>query len=60
MLNSGFTGSPQEVTAQVIDSTGGFNLVLAAAKALLEHGIKLNLIRDRFPDVHAPAEGSRS
>lgn len=52
VTNSGFTGSPEEVIAQVIDSTGGFNLVLAGAKALLEHGIELNLIGDRFPAGH--------
>jgi hypothetical protein len=31
-------------------STEGFSFVLAGAKALLEHSIQLNLVRDRFPD----------
>ncbi len=34
---------------QAIDSTGGFALVLAGLKALLEHDIVLNLVGDRFP-----------
>jgi hypothetical protein len=33
---------------KVVDSTGGFALVLAAAKAYLEHGIDLNIVADRF------------
>lgn len=35
---------------QAIDSTEGFAFVLAGAKALLEHGVMLNLVPDRFPD----------
>ena len=30
--------------------TEGFALVLAGLKALLEHNIRLNLVRDRHPD----------
>jgi len=37
---------------QALDSVGGFNLVLAGLKAFLEHGIELNLVRDRFPQGH--------
>jgi hypothetical protein len=33
-----------------MDSTGGYALVLAGLKALLEHGIFLNLVSDRHPD----------
>ncbi len=50
--NSGFQGDGDAVTAQALDSVGGFALVLAGLKALLEHGIALNLIIDRFPDAH--------
>ena len=50
--NSGFVGSGDELVQQALDSTGGFTLVLANLKALLEHGIALNLIRDRFPNGH--------
>jgi uncharacterized protein YndB with AHSA1/START domain len=46
----GFVGDTVEIAKQAIDSTGGFTIVLAGAKALLEHGIRLNLIADRHPD----------
>lgn len=50
VVNSGFPGSGDEQVAAALDSLGGFNLVLAAAKAWLEHGINLELIADRHPD----------
>ena len=50
VTNSGFAGDAGEVARQAIDSTEGFSLVLAGLKALLEHGIRLNLVQDRFPD----------
>ena len=53
VTNSGFPGDAEEVARQAIDSTGGFTLVLAGLKALLEHGIRLNLVQDRYPDGHA-------
>jgi uncharacterized protein YndB with AHSA1/START domain len=49
ITNAGFTGDGDVVVQQAIDSTGGFVLVLAGLKALLEHGIRLNLVADRFP-----------
>lgn len=49
VVNSGFQGDGDSVTAQALHSTGGFSLVLAGAKALLEHNIRLNLVPDRFP-----------
>lgn len=52
ITNSGFSGDGDEVVKQALDSTGGFALVLAGAKAFLEHNISLNLIADRFPDGH--------
>ena len=48
--NFGFSGNTDEAIAEAIDSMGGFSLVLANAKALLEHNINLNLIRDHAPD----------
>ena len=45
----GFEGAADELVRQVAGSTEGFTLVLAGAKALLEFGIKLNLVGDRFP-----------
>ena len=52
---SGFDPTAPDVIAQVADATGGFSLVLAGAKAYLEHGIELNLVADRFPDGHTCA-----
>jgi uncharacterized protein YndB with AHSA1/START domain len=49
ITNSGLVGDGDSLARQVADSTEGFCLVLAGAKALLEHGIELNLVADRFP-----------
>lgn len=49
ITNSGFKGGPDDLLKQVRDSTEGFTLVLAGLKALLEHGVLLNLVGDRFP-----------
>jgi uncharacterized protein YndB with AHSA1/START domain len=49
--NWGFSGSEDEVVAQAIDSIGGFTLVLAGLKALLEHNVVLNLVADHHPDA---------
>jgi hypothetical protein len=50
ITNSGFGGSPQEISNLAVGSTEGFSFVLAGAKALLEHDVLLNLVPDRFPD----------
>jgi uncharacterized protein YndB with AHSA1/START domain len=50
IVASGFTGTDDEQVAQALDSTEGFNLVIAACKALLEHGIELQLIADKHPE----------
>lgn len=47
--NAGFTGAAEEIVRQVGDAAGGFSFTLAGLKAYLEHGIELNLVRDRFP-----------
>ncbi|MDT4969531.1 MAG: hypothetical protein QOJ64_4268 [Acidobacteriota bacterium] len=49
ITETGFTGDGDELVKRVTDSTQGFTLVLAGAKALLEHDIELNLVADRFP-----------
>ncbi|GAA0855240.1 SRPBCC family protein [Aliiglaciecola litoralis] len=50
--NSDFAGfSADQLVPVAIDSMGGFSLVLANAKAYLEHGIQLNLIFDKAPDA---------
>lgn len=48
--NWGFHGGEDAVVAQAMDSMGGFTMVLAGLKALLEHGVILNLVGDHFPD----------
>lgn len=50
ITNSGFGGTPDEAVKKALDSTEGFTFVLAGLKAWLEHGIELNLVRDRFPE----------
>jgi uncharacterized protein YndB with AHSA1/START domain len=49
ITESGFVGSGDDLTKQVSDSTQGFSLTLAGLKALLEHGVRLNLVADRYP-----------
>ena len=49
ITEEGFTGDGDSLVQQVTDSTQGFSLVLAGAKALLEHNVRLNLVADRFP-----------
>jgi uncharacterized protein YndB with AHSA1/START domain len=50
VTNKGFQGDEDQVVQEALDSTSGFTWVLAGAKAFLEHGIQLNLVRDRFPE----------
>ena len=52
---TGFDLAAGNVIEQVADSSAGFSLVLAGAKAYLEHGLELNLVADRFPD-RAPCQ----
>ncbi len=48
IVNSGLRRD--DVIAEALDLTQGWNLVLAAAKAWLEHGINLNIVADKAPD----------
>jgi uncharacterized protein YndB with AHSA1/START domain len=50
VTNSGFSGDEKAVARQAVSATDGFALVLAGMKAWLEHGIELDLVRDRFPE----------
>ncbi len=59
ILASGFTGSDDEQVAQALDSTEGFNLVIAGCKALLERGIELGLVSDKRPDADAASAGTQ-
>lgn len=52
VVNSGFQGNGDAQVAQALDSTGGFTMMLCALKALLEHGIALNVVADKAPDAH--------
>lgn len=49
VTESGFTGNGDELAKYVADSTQGFTLMLAGLKAFLEHGVRLNLVADRYP-----------
>ena len=49
ITNAGFSGEAAAVAKQALDATEGFTIVLAGLKAYLEHGIRLNLVADRFP-----------
>jgi len=45
----GYQETGDDLIAAIKDSTGGFTTVLDGLKCWLEHGINLNLIRDKFP-----------
>jgi uncharacterized protein YndB with AHSA1/START domain len=49
IAESGWTGDGQQVVEYALESGQGFTWTLAGLKALLEHGIELNLVADRFP-----------
>jgi uncharacterized protein YndB with AHSA1/START domain len=49
VTESGFTGDGDQLVKYVADSTQGFTLMLAGLKAFLEHGVRLNLVGDRYP-----------
>jgi len=43
---SGFEGTESQILAKALDSTGGFNQVIIALKALLEHDAIINVVTD--------------
>lgn len=49
IAESGWTGDADELIEYVSNAAQGFTWTLAGLKALLEHGIQLNLVADRFP-----------
>jgi uncharacterized protein YndB with AHSA1/START domain len=60
VTESGFTGTGDQLVKFVADSTQGFALVLAGLKAFLEHRVRLELVRDRYPkgaDEHRLTKG---
>lgn len=50
ITNTGFSGEIDEVIDHIRDATQGFAILLAGAKCLLEHGIELNLVTDKYPE----------
>ncbi|WP_447008018.1 SRPBCC family protein [Saccharothrix isguenensis] len=57
LVETGFRGDDaDEVVAWALGSMGGFTEAIAAAKALLEHGVVLTLVADRHPDGVPGAE----
>ena len=49
--NYGFKLEGDELIAAIKDNTGGFTTVLDGLKAWMEHGIELNLVKDKFPNI---------
>ena len=49
VTESGWTGTGDELAKYAAESGQGFTWTLAGLKALLEYGVKLNLVADRFP-----------
>lgn len=49
ITNFDFKMTEKNMHNHMIDSTGGFTLVLAGAKAFLEHSIQLGLVEDKWP-----------
>ena len=47
VVNQGFSGDGDKIVDDALDSMGGFSIVLTAAKAYLEHGIDLHIVRDK-------------
>jgi uncharacterized protein YndB with AHSA1/START domain len=42
----GFSGNEQQIIDRALDSTGGFNQVIVAVKALVEHDVAINVVSD--------------
>ncbi|BFP39620.1 SRPBCC family protein [Flavobacteriaceae bacterium GF1] len=49
--NYGFHQTGNDLIEAVKNNTGGFTTVLDGLKAYLEFGIKLNLVKDKFPQI---------
>lgn len=49
--NFGFKGKDDEAVEKLVQTTDGFALVIAGAKAWLEHGLQLNLVPDKYPQM---------
>ena len=60
VTETGLSGDGDEVLAHVAGSTAGFYQTLCAAKALLEHGVELNVVRDQGLFHRSPPAGLES
>ena len=49
--NYGFHQTGDDLLEAIKNNTGGFTTVLDGLKAYLEHGIQLNLVKDKFPEI---------
>ena len=49
--NYGYKQIGDELIEAIKNNTGGFTTVLDGLKPYLEHGIKLNLVGDKFPQI---------
>jgi uncharacterized protein YndB with AHSA1/START domain len=49
ITNRDYKGTPDQVVNEALGSMGGFSFLLAAAKAWLEHGVRLDLVADHHP-----------
>ena len=52
ITESNLNGTGDEIVAHLVGSASGFSKILAAAKALLEHGIALNVVADHKVENH--------
>ncbi|WP_217428076.1 SRPBCC family protein [Microlunatus speluncae] len=50
ITESELAGSGDDLVTHAVGSAEGFTIALCSAKALLEHGIALNGVADRFPN----------
>jgi uncharacterized protein YndB with AHSA1/START domain len=50
ITSRGFGGDGDAMAKEALDSMQGFSLLLAGAKAFLEHGIELRLVADHSPE----------
>jgi uncharacterized protein YndB with AHSA1/START domain len=57
VTESGLRGDGDEVLTRAAGSTGGFTIALCALKALLEHGVALTAVGDRYPKASDLLEG---
>jgi uncharacterized protein YndB with AHSA1/START domain len=49
IINDEFQSTGDDLIAAIRDSTQGFSFLLSSLKAYLEHGVKLNLVDDKWP-----------